>query len=569
MNYGDFAGLHQIAAFLGRNGFEARVFGGDIYEGWERIQYFCDNQNDGIVGLYCDFENVLDIMKICKMIKSRYGVSVIVGGPQATALGEQFLKESGCAAIVRGEGELTMLELAQCFLDNAGILEEVKGIAFIKKNGKYCCNSSQTLIKNLDKLPFIDAKYSLNSDFRREHSAIMTGRGCPFRCSFCHEGHHNKVVRLRSVPNVLQEIKEILEKHPQQKYILFTDDTFTLDPMRVKALCAGMKELQKEKPFVWFCEGHVKTLHKHPEMIDDMVAAGVHRIQLGIEAGTSKVLDAYRKGATPEEIKELVAICRDKGVRQIYGNIILGGAFFSKNVWEQDRNFIKELLELGQGVVEIGIVFFWPLPETSMTQNPKEYGIRIQDYDFLTSFGDFPQTDTEQLTVWEINEMGRVFHEEILQQMDSMLNEGGIPHERILAWYENEHEYHCGTGAWYQIIENKEIMGSYYKFLMRGASRLQDISQSLGNWCPQRTFSLRHHLKTDIDGKSYIGETMISDLERALLQYSTGKLTLDEILKKVYLLFEGDYENYEKYRQHALASFKNMDNKFLMVYFPF
>ena len=57
MNYGDFAGLHQIAAFLGRNGFESRVFGGDMYEGWEGIQYFCDNKKEGMVDLYCVFKN--------------------------------------------------------------------------------------------------------------------------------------------------------------------------------------------------------------------------------------------------------------------------------------------------------------------------------------------------------------------------------------------------------------------------------------------------------------------------------------------------------------------------------
>ena len=567
INHGDFAGLHLIAAFLEKNGFKARVFGNDLHKGWRLIEEICADQLIGMIGLYCDFENVTDIEGISRRIKARYNIPVVVGGPQATALTEKFLLESGCDVIVRGEGELTMLELACFFIDKVGRLQEINGISFLEQE-KHVVRPTQQLIENLDVLPFIDAKYSLNNDFRQEHSAIMTGRGCPFQCAFCHEGHHTKTMRLRSVKNVLLEIQQIFQRHPKQKYLLFTDDTFTLNPLRVKELCTGMKEIQKEYPFIWFCEGHVKTLCQYPEMIDDMVDAGLHRIQLGIEAGTSEVLTAYRKGSTPEDIKQLVALCRDKGVHQLYGNIILGGAFFSKEIWEKDKQFAQEILEIGQGILELGVVFFWPLPETAMTKNPLAYGIRVQDAEFLTSVGDFPLSDTEKSTIWEINEMGRVLQQEIFNQMKGMLAQQKIPHERIASWFQIEQKHNGGAGMWYQLADNMPFLGPYYQLLASGAvCRSKDIdAKCLAIWHPQRVVVMQHHIRTDISGDSYIDDVKLSRLDRELLRYSTGKLELQTVLERVYPEFAKMYVDYEEFCQAALHAMGEMEQRYWLVY---
>ena len=567
VNHGDFAGLHLIAAFLGQNGFEARVFGGDLHAGWRLLEETYAVQAKGMIGLYCDFENVTEIKAISCRIKAKYNIPVIVGGPQATALNEVFLVESFCDVIVRGEGELTMLELAHHFLDKAGKLEDINGIAFINQ-GKYVVRPPQPLIENLDALPFINAKYSLNHDFRQEHSSIMTGRGCPFQCAFCHEGHHTKKVRFRSVDNVLKEIRQIFQDHSEQKYFLFTDDTFTLQPLRVKEICAGVKELREEYPFIWFCEGHVKTLCQHPEMIDDMVEAGLHRIQLGIEAGTREVLNSYRKGSTPEEIKQLVILCRDKGVQQLYGNIIIGGAMFSREVWERDRVFVRELLEAGRGTVEIGVVFFWPLPETSMTKDPAAYGIRLHDVDFLTSVGDFPLVDTEQLTLWEINEMGRLLQQEIVKHMQFMLTQQMIPHERILSWFQIGQAHYGGAGMWYQLAERMEFLGSYYTLLASSTvRRSKDIdSDFLATWHPQRLIVMQHHVRTESSGDSYIEDIKLSSLDRELLRYSTGKLKLQSVLDRIYPDFITKFTDYEEYCQAALQSLEKMEQRYWLVY---
>lgn len=283
------------------------------------------------------YENMTENLFLSRYIKDRYKIPVIIGDPQATALDEKFFRESKCDAVVRYEGELTMLELMNFFLEDVGALENIHGISYLTPDG-IVKNPERNLIRNLDALPFIDEDfYLIPRDFYRGLS-LMTGRGCPFHCAFCHEGSHTRAVRFRSVENILAEIDQYLEKwRGDDLTILFTDDTFTLDPKRVKQICDGLSECLEKHKFRWFCEGHVHTMFKQPEMIQDLARGGCYRIQLGIEAGTDRVLHAYGKHSTAEETLEVERLCRDAGIEQIFGNIILGGAYFSREIFEEDK----------------------------------------------------------------------------------------------------------------------------------------------------------------------------------------------------------------------------------------
>ena len=91
----------------------------------------CQAHKVSVIGLYCDYENVTENIKLCRYIKKTYGLPVMVGGPQATALG-QILDDSGCDVVSRYEGELTVPELLDYFLDGVGSLDTIKGIMYKK-----------------------------------------------------------------------------------------------------------------------------------------------------------------------------------------------------------------------------------------------------------------------------------------------------------------------------------------------------------------------------------------------------------------------------------------------------
>lgn len=530
--HGGFLGIYLLAAFARQEGYEAKSFSGTLEAGLRHVDRLCSAGEVSMVGLYCDYENITENIFLSRRVKETYNLPVIVGGPQATALDEKFFRESKCDAVVRYEGELTVLELMNFFLEEVGALENILGISYLRGD-ELTINPERPPIKNLDALPFIDADCYLEPGYFYRGLNIMTGRGCPFRCAFCHEGAHTRAVRFRSVENVLAEIDAFLAvSDDDEHYILFTDDTFTLNGERVKKICAGLAERRKRHKFKFFCEGHVHTLYKNPEMIRDLAAAGCVRIQLGIEAGTAPILKAYGKQSTPEEIFEVVRLCRDAGIQQVYGNIILGGANFTRETFEADKNFVRELIAESQGVVEFGVVFFWPLPETKMTRCPAEFGLKIRDTDFLTSVGDFPQIETPALDRLAINDMRREFEEAITAQMIDMLENWRVPTERVFSWFPTSRRTKS-YGMWFKVLMEQEILFAYYEMLKLGEGLQAAQVENLSAAHPLRVVQLSRHLhRIDTTTAEICGETL-SGVELEILLLATGKLNVEEISLRV------------------------------------
>ena len=231
-DYGGFLGIYILAAFVNENGYRGQAFEGTLKAGLKLVDELCQKKKIHILGLYCDYANVTENQYISQYVKGKYGIPVFVGGPQATSLKADFMCLSKCDVIVRYEGELTVLELMDFFLDGTGTLANILGIAYCMDN-KFVVNPNRPEIENLDALPFISDECYLETRKNQYELSIMTGRGCPFHCSFCHEGHHTRKVRFRSIENVLAEIDMFIQSKPPESncYILFTDDTFTLDEL--------------------------------------------------------------------------------------------------------------------------------------------------------------------------------------------------------------------------------------------------------------------------------------------------------------------------------------------------
>ena len=532
VSYGGFLGIYILAAFLRKMGYNAKSFSGTLQEGKDLIDKLCgDEKKVAVVGFYTDYENVSENIFLSRYIKDNYSLPVLIGGPQATALTEDFFEKSGCDAIARYEGELTLLELMNYFLEDEGSLKDILGIAYME-GGALHINGERPLITNLDTLPFIDEEcYLREEDFFRGLS-VMTGRGCPFSCSFCHEGTHTRTVRFRSIENVLAEIDIYLKKNARDDlYILFTDDTLTLKPERLHELCVGIADRRKTRKFKWFCEGHVNTLYHHPEMIDDLAMAGCTRLQLGIEAGTEFVLKSYGKHTTPEEIFTVVEKCRDAGISQIFGNIILAGTHFNKDIYEADKKFVEKLIRLSQGTVEISVVSFWPLPETPMTKRPEKYGIKICDKEFITSVGDFPQAETEELDRYEIARMQKDFEMMITELMMDMLENWEVPTERVLSWFYKS-QFKEGYGGWYLALSKNEILFSYYEMLYLGEGMDSKHVKDIEAAHPLRLGFLYRHIITNEDGSIEIRGEKFTKQERDIVLLTTGKLSVKEIMQR-------------------------------------
>lgn len=298
---------------------------------------------------------------LAEMVKKENpNTMVVFGNYHATFNAERILGKYACVdAIVRGEGEFTCLELAQC-LEKNGDLKDIKGVTF-RKNGKVVSTPDRPLIKDVDSLSFpnrdlLGAVYSSTiygvKVASKKFSTIVSSRGCPFQCTFCGcRKFARGVWRPRTVENIIKELEMLTSMGYRQ--FLFVDDNFTLNIKRVVEFCHRLK---KEKLDVdWFCDSRVDNAKY--DMFREMVKAGCRTVYFGIESGNQRILNYYRKGITPEESESAVKKARKAGMDVIVGSFILGAPDETRQEIENTLKFVNKLdIDVPQLNILSGIV---------------------------------------------------------------------------------------------------------------------------------------------------------------------------------------------------------------------
>jgi anaerobic magnesium-protoporphyrin IX monomethyl ester cyclase len=262
-----------------------------------------------------------------KVKKENPQVITVFGNHHATFNAERILRKyPSVDIVVRGEGEKTVMELAEC-LENGGDLQEIRGINF-RKEGKIVTNPDQLLIKDLDSLPFPDRKL-INAEYHcviaganiapKKFTSIVTSRGCVYNCRFCSctEIAKNRW-RPRSAQNTLEELQFLSGEGYKQ--LIFVDDAFTMNPKRVIEICRGIR--REKLDLEWICEGRVDICTY--DMVHEMVLAGCKVLYLGIENANQRILDYYNKKITPKQSENAVRTAKKAGVDVVAGSFILG-----------------------------------------------------------------------------------------------------------------------------------------------------------------------------------------------------------------------------------------------------
>jgi anaerobic magnesium-protoporphyrin IX monomethyl ester cyclase len=252
---------------------------------------------------------------------------VIFGNHHATFNAERILRKyPSVDIIVRGEGEKTIVKLAQC-LQNSGDLRDIRGISF-RKNEEIISTLDQKLIDNLDLLPFPDRDL-IKVDYHcmiaganiapKKFTSLISSRGCVYDCRFCScKKLANKKWRFRTAKNTLDELQLIANKGYKQ--VIFVDDSFTMNPKRVEEICRGIR---KEKMDIeWICEGRVDNCSY--DMLRVMAKAGCKVMYFGIESANQRILDYYDKRITPKQSEKTVKKARKAKIDVIIGSFILG-----------------------------------------------------------------------------------------------------------------------------------------------------------------------------------------------------------------------------------------------------
>lgn len=336
-----------------------------------------------VVGITATVGTYRNSLRVASIVKELFpDTPVIIGGPQATFLPEETLKSGYVDVVCRYEGEYTMMELTDYYLDNNGQkLEQIKGISFLR-DGRVVTTQQREFITDLDCLPYpaydlLDIQqYGLQG-----YLNIVTGRGCPFNCKFCSANvYSGKRYRQRSLENVLHELRFVRDHYGKNQFFI-ADDTFTYSKKRVLDFCQALAD--QELAIDWQCEGRVNTVDYH--LLKTMRERGCRIIQFGVESGSDDTLQKISKGISTLEIKNAVQAAYELGF-DVVCSMIIGLPDDTRDDVLKTLQFAQQLKGIqkpgSQNRVNMVFSVFTPLPGTYFYENAEESGIRFISRDW-------------------------------------------------------------------------------------------------------------------------------------------------------------------------------------------
>ncbi len=562
-------GMNILIQLLTRKGYDARMFQGYAKESLNYVKALMKKDDrPKVIGFYTDFDNVHWIRIFAREVKKEYPeVILLAGGPQTVGLDAGFFEETGIVAACIGEGEETVPELMEYFIHNRGSLEAIQGIVFPDASSNLVKTPPRTPPEALDDIPWPDI--TLTNDYKHYSLLpILTGRGCPFGCTFCYEGANAKRVRRHSVSSLMKEIRANFQRNPNIKYINFLDDTFTLDAKRVQRICEEIKEIRKDFDFVWFASAHISLIDKHRDMARTLAEAGLKKIFFGLESGSDAVLKSYNKKITRKMAVDVIVHCVESGISAISGNIILGGPHETRETVQESEDLIMELLHRAPGQFETAYFSFLPFPQTPITMNPQKFGMEIYESLVDCCNEDIPLSGTEALDFVELTKIRLQANKRLQDEMRKIYLDGKIPEEVILDAYRLGGRYGVFTRWNDYVYKNLPIDDAYWKMRTFGdyvvSSRLGSRGEDA---ILHRTFEL--WLYTDLSGeKPRIFDIPLEEIDYTLLKLCSGKLSKREVLQQGRLALDPSGEQSGFYKR-AEESLKAMEkNKWILCQKP-
>lgn len=265
-------------------------------------------------------------VRLSRAVKKLHSeVPIIFGGWHSSLATHQTLSEPFVDAVVRGQGELTLLELVQRIASGAS-WHGVHGLSF-KDTDRRIVHEPERPVADVNLLPrpayhLADPEiYAAASGVRQLPYASSVG--CPYQCNYCTDQvFYKRRFNAYRVERVVEELTELVPRYNIEHVPLF-DSNLLVDRRRALAIARGI--LASGVKFRWDFQTSTDFLSL---MSDDEVRllaeSGVHLIGFGTESASQEVLTLMNKRFQHvEQMAETARKTHLAGIQVVF-NLILG-----------------------------------------------------------------------------------------------------------------------------------------------------------------------------------------------------------------------------------------------------
>lgn len=355
-------GMLWLASYLRKYGFDPSYADGWIL-GWKGVEDKIVKCHPDIVGITGITGARYKAFKVADMVKNiNSNTLVVFGGVHATVMWKQVLENyPSIDIVVRGEGEITLLEIAQ-----SKPLNEIDGICY-RDRGRAVRNKDRQLIPNLDDIPLpawdlhdlrsfgapndaVEGDIINGIDASKELVApVIFSRGCPGKCNFCSTWWIWKNWRYRSPQNMVDEIEYLYNKF-SMRHFKFLDDCFTIDRDIMLKFC---DELQRRKLRIAF-SAQTRGDCIDQEVLERLYSVGNYHLLVGVESGSQKILDIMGKSLDLKKLEENILTAKKIGYK-IKELLIAGNIGETPETINETVEFVKrtnpDSIGLGDGLM--------------------------------------------------------------------------------------------------------------------------------------------------------------------------------------------------------------------------
>ena len=299
----------------------------------------------------------------CREIRARFPqLPIVWGGYFATNYTAAALNAGYVDYAVRGQGELTLLELLEAIRGRRE-LKSIAGLSYLDAGGIPRHNPERPM-RSPDEFPWYPyhhvpvEKYLLPTFLGRRTAVHQASIGCPFRCNFCgvvnFSGSREKMESPARTSDIL--------RHLAQSYgvdaVQFYDNNFFLREDHTRELADRIAPLNLR----WWCEGRTDIMMGYSDATFEAIRqAGCAMIFFGAESGSNQVLKEMQKDLCAEDTLALASRIRRFGIIPEF-SIIFGNPKDPEGDTRDCIRFIRQLKRLNPEA-EIIVEHYTPVPQ--------------------------------------------------------------------------------------------------------------------------------------------------------------------------------------------------------------
>jgi len=369
----------------------------------KRVQEF----KPDILGLSALSFEAAELHQLAALVKkSSPQITIVAGGPYVTTATDAAFKDKNIDFIVRCEGEQTFLELVNFICRGQGSPAQIPGLGW-RENGNERLNPARPFLEDLDSIPFpawdlIKVKNYFSLDrfgttyINKEYMQVMTSRGCPYHCTYCHRVF-GIGFRPRSPENVVEEL-ELLQQKFGIKEIYFVDDCFNCKPSRAKKICDLI--LERGLKFSINFPNGLRGDILDEELLDKLKAIGTYRITYAVETASERIQKFIKKNLNLEKVKKIIEQTDAR-------NIMVDGFFMAGFPGETRQEIMQTMnFALSSRLHSMNIYFVKPFAGTELYRQAQEMGYELNVSSDRWSYY-YPDTTLSEVPPQELPDIAR------------------------------------------------------------------------------------------------------------------------------------------------------------------